>query len=458
MTDTNTDNNNNTTTHTSMATAPQATVDAARLALAARAEYAKRCNSECLEKGTFYIVIDEKSKNDLVGRRGSPGQLEDIGNQLLEEVQRMNEENASNGFSSDVSNLEFTKLMSSSKNVLHRKTRSRTPRTHSLHSKRNKPFRNSQTSIASKCSYTSYQSGRITPCSQISASNVDSQLPSPQSNLLLPGIPLFRLQLPTTQTNPLSSDDKNTPDDELKSAALTTNSTTINTPEDFISSPSPADFFEIKRNEINELNDNFETCFKKNLRKESFSSRLESKNKKHKKISKNNSSASVCDRKKEMLIKLNQQTKPQPDSIRRLSSTVSSVFERNDSSNVYVPFPPDNPITTTSANSKPVSPVSLAIAGVVMLSGTCAFIVSFALGKHGNWTLAASVIMGMGAIAVFSGLCWYLAHTSAPPAPVKDRNSNGSGVEIKVVDRKQMDNLIKKGVCVESVNNTSSLA
>ena len=425
-----------------MVIAPQAAVDAARLALAARAEYAKKYNSECLEKGTFYIVVDDKSKNELVGKLASPGQLEDIGNQLLEEVQRLNDENSLDA-DSELTNLEFTKVISSSKSKIHKKSRSKGTRKPSFSGKKTKTFESSQISINSKSSFNSHQSDVLTPNSDASDAN--------QSNLLLPGIPSLRLHIPSlksTKTNPFFQCDTNTANEEFKSTALTTNSTTINTPEDFISYPSPAEFHNKTKIEMEPMN-KFIFSSETELRKQ-IPTRLESKSKKLKRNSKNSSIVTINEKKKDLFIKLNQNKNVQQDSIQRLSSTASSVFERNGSS--YVPFTQENPITTTSANSKPVSPVSLAIAGVVMLSGTCAFVVSFALGKQGNWTLAASVIMGLGAVAVFCGLCWYLAHTSAPSA---QKNNNSNGLEIKVVDRKQLENLMKKGVCFESVNNAS---
>lgn len=91
------------------------------------------------------------------------------------------------------------------------------------------------------------------------------------------------------------------------------------------------------------------------------------------------------------------------------------------------------------------SVVKLVVAGVFMLSGTCAFIAAYVLARGETWTIVGSSVMGIGSLLVLFGICWYLAST-------QDRiGDGGDPVEIKMVDQSQLARLIKKGACVETV-------
>ncbi|ESO08868.1 hypothetical protein HELRODRAFT_168786 [Helobdella robusta] len=402
--------------------------EAARLALAARAKYSKQRNSKCLEKAAFFIVMDDKVKSDHHPNNNisSPSQLENAENILLEAIQRQADEKI--------------RLTPTTKSRLKLgKPRSRQPRPtfphHHHHHSHQLHHRGSSKSRLSVESKTSDQHDAISPSDSVfskSSATFDAHISSsaitPTDNCLF----------------------------KIDTTAITAASTTINTPEDFLT-PHEACSLEKLSEKKASLSSTTPAQIEVKLKKKS--------RKKSNKRSSTNSSgcssnASLNERKKETISKLQHEKEKSSrlSQIDRLSSTVSSVFGQNGSSALLDPFTPQvNPITTTSANSKPVSPLSLVIAGLVMLSGTCAFLVSFALGRNGPWTLAASVVMGFGAIAVFSGLCWYLAHTSAPAtdqSKIRLFTSAGHpcGVEIKVVDRRQLDDLIKKGACVETIS------
>lgn len=90
--------------------------------------------------------------------------------------------------------------------------------------------------------------------------------------------------------------------------------------------------------------------------------------------------------------------------------------------------------------------VKFVIVGVVMLAGTCAFFLSWILGRGEAWSLVGSTVMGVGALVVVLGVCWYLSITPT------DGGEGGAGrVEVRVVDQAQLATLIEKGVSVQTV-------
>lgn len=358
--------------------------------------------------------MNERTKNDLVGKRASPSQLEDIGSLLLEEAQRCeklhNEEDLTSV--TDRQNLTPVGLQSlQSTSRSHSRTSKSRKKDPSRHHARH--HRKSRRSVDSKSSEGAVSATYSSPSSAACDSIVDESNASDHQVLQL---------MTTTMTTTAS-------DNEEVFEAGSTVLTTASTPVDFLSNDNSLSLLTPQENQVVQLT----------------SAHPESKceSKPQSARDSQSSSSSFYERQREALLKLNgvSSNKAKTPSINRLSSTVSSVFDRQGSSTVLNPFPPDNPITTTSANSKPVSPLSLVVAGLVMLTGTCAFLVSFALGRQGSWTLAASVVMGVGAVLVFSGLCWYLAHTSAPAGNSKsrmfgrgDRQTAGmADVEIKVI-------------------------
>ena len=355
--------------------------------------------------------MNERTKNDLVGKRASPSQLEDIGSLLLEEAQRCEKLHNGDDLKSITDRQRLTPVALQSLQSTSRshsrtsKSRKKDPSRHARH------HRKTRRSVDSKSSEGAASATASSPSSVACDSIVDESHASNQV-----------LQLMTTTMTTTVSDNE-----EVFEAGSTV-LTTASTPEDFLSN----------NNSLSLLTPQDQVVQLTSAHPES---KCESKSQSAR--DSQSSSSSFYERQKEALLKLNgvSSSKAKTPSINRLSSTVSSVFDRQGSSTVLNPFPPDNPITTTSANSKPVSPLSLVVAGLVMLTGTCAFLVSFALGRQGSWTLAASVVMGVGAVLVFSGLCWYLAHTSAPASNSKsrmfgrgDRETAGTAdVEIKVI-------------------------
>jgi len=91
------------------------------------------------------------------------------------------------------------------------------------------------------------------------------------------------------------------------------------------------------------------------------------------------------------------------------------------------------------------SVIKFAVAGVVMLAGTCAFVLSYIFGRGETWTLVGSSVMGVGSLLLVLGVCWYLSSTTA------DGGEGAGRVEIRVVDQIQLAKLIKKGACVQTV-------
>ena len=103
-------------------------------------------------------------------------------------------------------------------------------------------------------------------------------------------------------------------------------------------------------------------------------------------------------------------------------------------------------ILKQALTSKPASFVSLAIVGVIMLSGTCAFLLSYALGRGESWSLIGSSVMGVGCLFLLFGVCWYLANTTRE----RTRNLEGNNVEIRMIDSDQLARIIRKGTCVKT--------
>ena len=105
--------------------------------------------------------------------------------------------------------------------------------------------------------------------------------------------------------------------------------------------------------------------------------------------------------------------------------------------------------TTALTASQPTrSPVKFAVAGVAMLAGTSALLLSYALGGS-RWTLVGSTLMGLGSLVFVMAICWYLANT--PGDQEDERRRCESAVQIHVVDERHLARLIKQGACVKNV-------
>ena len=105
--------------------------------------------------------------------------------------------------------------------------------------------------------------------------------------------------------------------------------------------------------------------------------------------------------------------------------------------------------TTALTASQPTrSPVKFAVAGVAMLAGTSALLLSYALGGS-RWTLVGSTLMGLGSLVFVMAICWYLANT--PGDQDDERRRCESAVRIHVVDERHLARLIKQGACVKNV-------
>jgi len=106
--------------------------------------------------------------------------------------------------------------------------------------------------------------------------------------------------------------------------------------------------------------------------------------------------------------------------------------------------------TTALTTSQPTrSPVKFAIAGVAMLAGTSALLLSYVLGGS-RWTLMGSTLMGLGSLVFVMAICWYLANT--PGDQDDERRRCESAVRIHVVDERHLARLIKQGACVKNVD------
>ena len=92
--------------------------------------------------------------------------------------------------------------------------------------------------------------------------------------------------------------------------------------------------------------------------------------------------------------------------------------------------------------------VKFAVAGVAMLAGTSALLLSFVLGGS-RWTLVGSTVMGVGSLVFVMAICWYLANT--PGDQDDERRRCESAVQIHVVDERHLAKLIKQGACVKNV-------
>ena len=105
--------------------------------------------------------------------------------------------------------------------------------------------------------------------------------------------------------------------------------------------------------------------------------------------------------------------------------------------------------TTALTASQPTrSPVKFAVAGVAMLAGTSAFLLSYVLGGS-RWTLVGSTVMSVGSLVFVMAICWYLANT--PGDQDDERKRCESSVQIHVVDERHFARLIKHGACVKNV-------
>jgi len=105
--------------------------------------------------------------------------------------------------------------------------------------------------------------------------------------------------------------------------------------------------------------------------------------------------------------------------------------------------------TTALTSSQPTrSPVKFAVAGVAMLAGTSAFLLTYVFGGS-RWTIIGSTIMGIGSLMFVMAICWYLANT--PGDQDDERRRCESAVQIHVVDERHLARLIKQGACVKNV-------
>lgn len=93
-----------------------------------------------------------------------------------------------------------------------------------------------------------------------------------------------------------------------------------------------------------------------------------------------------------------------------------------------------------AARKKPV--FEMVVAGLIVLAGMCTLLLSVVIGGE-TWTIVGSSCMGLGSLFLVIGVCWYLAKT-------KDAHED-EGLEVRVVDSRQLADLIKLGVQVRSV-------
>jgi len=97
--------------------------------------------------------------------------------------------------------------------------------------------------------------------------------------------------------------------------------------------------------------------------------------------------------------------------------------------------------TTVLTASQPTrSPLKFAVAGIAMLAGTSALLLSYVLGGS-RWTLVGSTAMGVGSLVFVLAICWYLANT--PGDQDDERRRCESAVQIHVVDERYLARLIK---------------
>jgi len=105
--------------------------------------------------------------------------------------------------------------------------------------------------------------------------------------------------------------------------------------------------------------------------------------------------------------------------------------------------------TTALTSSQPTrSPIKFCMAGIAMLAGTSAFLLSYVLGGS-RWTIVGSTAMGVGSLVFVVAICWYLANT--PGDQDDERRRCESAVQIHVVDEQHLARLIKQGACVKDV-------
>lgn len=116
-------------------------------------------------------------------------------------------------------------------------------------------------------------------------------------------------------------------------------------------------------------------------------------------------------------------------------------------------------VRTASSSSRVYYVLRLAAAGAIMLTGSCAFIGSYVIGRREGWAVLGSTVMGLGCLLLVIGVCCYLANThnrSHTGGAVGGRGGGGGGrsaegVEIRVVDQRQLDKFMKMGVHVETL-------
>lgn len=106
------------------------------------------------------------------------------------------------------------------------------------------------------------------------------------------------------------------------------------------------------------------------------------------------------------------------------------------------------------ASSSKASVLRLAAAGAIMLTGSCAFVGSYVVGRRESWKVLGSTIMSLSCLLLVIGVCCYLANTQ----PHSNRSNTGPGgcnggspVEIRVVDERQLAKFMKMGVHVETL-------
>lgn len=98
-----------------------------------------------------------------------------------------------------------------------------------------------------------------------------------------------------------------------------------------------------------------------------------------------------------------------------------------------------------SSSSSRASVLRFAAASVVMLTGTCAFVASYVVGRRETWTLVGSAITSISCLLLVIGVCCHLANT-------RDRSIGSPGsVEIRVVDQEQLAKIVRMGLRVEDV-------
>lgn len=90
---------------------------------------------------------------------------------------------------------------------------------------------------------------------------------------------------------------------------------------------------------------------------------------------------------------------------------------------------------TAADRKKPV--FEMVVAGLIVLAGMFTLLMSVLIGGE-TWTIVGSSSMGLGSLFLVIGVCWYLAKT-------KDSHEEEEGLEVRVVDARQLADLIKRG-------------